>query len=189
MIWLARTISMLKAHARSPKRHGGLLLLFWNSSSILIGQFSEFSSVQISKQQAMSFRWTWAFKAENTRYSAVGSRCVRTSNLEISCRHLADYVKEMYLRECCAGSAIVFPHLTNNVLDLWYFRCRSRCRFFNSLRNQSEHLIAHNSQLSIVNGQIWVSMGNFLRSIGQAALMVILKTKMNYWTLNRMFTI
>lgn len=35
----------------------------------------------------------------------------------------------------------------------------------------------HYSQLSIDKGQRWVSMGNFLRSIGQAALIVILKLR------------
>ena len=50
----------------SPRRHCALVLLFWNSSGILIGWFSDFPSAQNSMQHAcaMSFKWTWAFKKQ-----------------------------------------------------------------------------------------------------------------------------
>lgn len=38
-----------------PKRHHALVLLFWNNSSILIGWFSDFPSVQNSMRHAMPF--------------------------------------------------------------------------------------------------------------------------------------
>ena len=51
---------------------------------------------------------------------------VGTSNLRISRRYLADYVKEMYLilkRAARAACTIICPYITNHIKYLW------RCRF------------------------------------------------------------
>ena len=48
-------------------------------------------------------------------------------NLEISRCHLADYVKELYLRACRTCSTIIFPYSTNQIIVFWRRRCR--CRF------------------------------------------------------------
>ena len=39
--------------------------------------------------------------------------CVRTSNMKISPRRLADYVKELHQRACRKCSMITFPHSIN----------------------------------------------------------------------------
>ena len=72
-------------------------------------------------------------KAENERFTAVGSRYSRTSNMEISRRHLADCVKNLQQKACRTCSTIIFPHSANQIIDLWC--CRRRCRrhFLNSL--------------------------------------------------------
>ena len=51
---------------------------------------------------------------------------VRTSNMKISRRCLADYVKTLNQKACCTCSTIIFLHSTNEITDLW--RCRWRCR-------------------------------------------------------------
>jgi len=44
---------------------------------------------------------------------------VRTSNMKISRRRLADYVKTLHQKAC---RTIIFFHSTNQIIDLW--RCR-----------------------------------------------------------------
>ena len=56
---------------------------------------------------------------------------VRTSNTKISRRRLADYVKILHQKVCCMCSTIIFPHSTNQIIDLW--RCRCRSQILNSL--------------------------------------------------------
>ena len=48
---------------------------------------------------------------------------VKTSNMKISRRCLADYVKTLHQISC---STIIFLHSTNQIIDLW--RCCWRCR-------------------------------------------------------------
>ena len=78
-------------------------------------------------------------KAEKEKFSAAGSRCRPASNMKISRRRLADYVKKLHLKACRMCSTIIFPRSTNqlmNHLNLWRCRCRSRCCFLNSLITQ-----------------------------------------------------
>ena len=51
---------------------------------------------------------------------------VRTSNMKISRRRLADYDKTLHQKACRTCSTIIFLHTTNQIIDLW--RCRRRCR-------------------------------------------------------------
>ena len=51
---------------------------------------------------------------------------VKTSNIKISRRRLADYVKILHQKACRTCSMIIFLHSTNQIIDLW--RCRWRCR-------------------------------------------------------------
>lgn len=55
------------------------------------------------------------------------------SNKKISCRHLGDYVKNVHQKACRTCSKIIFPYSTNQIIDLWRYRCRCRSvlRFFN----------------------------------------------------------
>ena len=62
-------------------------------------------------------------KAKNERFNAAGSLVVRTSNMKISRRCLADYVKKWHQKAC---STIIFPYSSNEIIDLW--PCRSRYR-------------------------------------------------------------
>ena len=62
---------------------------------------------------------------------------VRTSNLKISRRRLADYVVKLNQEVCRTCSTIIFPHSTNQIIDLW--RCRYRC-----LRPNLNSLISDN---------------------------------------------
>ena len=41
-----------------------------------------------------------------------------------------EYSKAMHGNSCCTCSTITLPFLTNNMLALWRFRCRSRRRCF-----------------------------------------------------------
>ena len=66
----------------------------------------------------------------------------RTSNINISRRRLADYVKKLHQKVCHTCSTIIFPHSTNQI-DFW---CCYRCRrnFFNSaIKNGSGPLMNH----------------------------------------------
>ena len=56
---------------------------------------------------------------------------VRTSNMKISRRRLADYVKTFHQNVCRTCSTIIFRHSTNQIIDLW--RCRCRRHILNSL--------------------------------------------------------
>ena len=53
---------------------------------------------------------------------------LRTSDMKISRRHLANYVKKVNQDACCTCSSIIFPHSTNRIIDLWRCRCRRRFR-------------------------------------------------------------
>ena len=48
---------------------------------------------------------------------------VRSSNVKISRRRLADYVKTLHQKAC---RTVIFLHPTNQIIDLW--RCRRCCR-------------------------------------------------------------
>ena len=60
---------------------------------------------------------------------------VKTSrlDLEISCCHLVDYAKELYLHACRTCSTIIFPHSTYQIIVFWRRRCR--CPRLSSLRS------------------------------------------------------
>ena len=58
---------------------------------------------------------------------------VRASNIKISRRHLAHYVKKLHQKACRTCSTIIFPYSVNQIIDLWHCCC-SRRRFLNSLR-------------------------------------------------------
>jgi len=49
---------------------------------------------------------------------------VRTSNMKISRRRLADYVKTLHQKARCTCSTIIFLHSINQFIDLW--RCTRR---------------------------------------------------------------
>ena len=51
---------------------------------------------------------------------------VRTLNMKISRRRLADYFKTLHQKACRTCSTIIFLHSTNQIIDLW--RCRWCCR-------------------------------------------------------------
>ena len=57
---------------------------------------------------------------------------VRTAKRKILRRRLADYVKTFHQKVCRTCSTILFPHSTNQIIDLW--RCCCRRRFLNSLK-------------------------------------------------------
>ena len=68
---------------------------------------------------------------------------VRTSNMKISRRHLADYVKTLHQKACRTCSTIIFLHSTNQIFHLWRCRCRrqiSNSLFFTTLRDAKKHL-------------------------------------------------
>ena len=58
---------------------------------------------------------------------------VRTSNIKISRRRLADYVKKLNQKACRTCSTIIFSHSTNQIVDLWRCRRYCRCHFLTSL--------------------------------------------------------
>ena len=53
--------------------------------------------------------------------------------MKISRRRLADHIKTLHQKACCTCSTIVFPHSTNQIIDLWRFFWRCRREIFNSL--------------------------------------------------------
>ena len=54
---------------------------------------------------------------------------VRTSNMKISHRHLADYSKNLPQKACRTCSTIISHHFTNQITDLWRCPSQSRSRF------------------------------------------------------------
>ena len=61
---------------------------------------------------------------------------VRTSNMKISRRRLADCTK-LHQKACCTCSTIIFLHSTNQIIDLW--RCRRQ--ILNSLLHRRDHFV------------------------------------------------
>ena len=57
-------------------------------------------------------------QAENERFFLLlrTAFVVETSNMKISRRHLADYVKNVCQKGCRMCSAIIFPPLTNQIM-------------------------------------------------------------------------
>ena len=70
-------------------------------------------------------------KAENERFDCCGFALSsgRTSNMKISRRRLTNYAKNPHQKACRTCSKIIFPHSTNEIIDLLCCRCRSRHRF------------------------------------------------------------
>ena len=62
---------------------------------------------------------------------------VRISKLYILRRRLADHAEKLHRKAC---RTIIFPHLTNQIVDLRRCRCRCQSQFFNSLLVQWRHL-------------------------------------------------
>ena len=58
---------------------------------------------------------------------------MRTSEMKIWRRRLADYVKKLHQKACRACSTIIFPRSTNQSIDLWHC-CRYRHLLKGSLR-------------------------------------------------------
>ena len=52
---------------------------------------------------------------------------VRTWKIKFSGRRLLDTAKKLHQKACRTGSTIFFPRSTNQIIDLWRFRC---CRHF-----------------------------------------------------------
>ena len=73
------------------------------------------------------------FRLLGTNFLLQARVVVRTSNMKISRRHLAEYVKKMKQKACRTFSTIIFPLSINEIVDLW--RCCSGClrHFLNSL--------------------------------------------------------
>ena len=63
---------------------------------------------------------------------------VRTLNMKISRRRLADFVKTLHQKACRTCSTIIFPHSTNQIIDLW--RCRRQ--ILNSLLFHKENTLS-----------------------------------------------
>ena len=55
---------------------------------------------------------------ENAIFSAVDPRSRQNLKFENLCGPLLENVKEMYLSACCTCSTIMFPHSTNDIIDL-----------------------------------------------------------------------
>ena len=58
---------------------------------------------------------------------------IRTSSSNISSRHLADCVNKLHQKACRTSCTIYILNSTNQIIDLWCCRSRSRRRFSNSL--------------------------------------------------------
>ena len=73
---------------------------------------------------------------------------VRTSNVKISRRRLADYIKALHQKACHTCSTNFFLHSINQIIYLWC--CRGRCRrqISNSLMSQC----ANNNELALQHG-------------------------------------
>ena len=72
-------------------------------------------------------------KAENEIFNAVRSRCRQNLQIQNVKCCLAGYVNEMFLNAFCTRNAVIFPGLTNVIID--FRRCRRR--FLTSLRDHS----------------------------------------------------
>ena len=115
----------------------------------------------------MVFKFTWGQRMKNLLLRACV--VVRTSNMKISRRPLADYVKTMHKKACRTCSTIIFPHSANQIIDLW--RCRGRCcrHFLNSLfaggstRDEGRHFWT-----------LFFFLITYLHSIGGAVIVTLL---------------
>ena len=76
-------------------------------------------------------------KKENERFTALGSRCRQNLKYEVSRRHLADYVQTLHQKAYRTCSAIILPHSTNHIIDLWRCRCRHHLSNFAEYRKKN----------------------------------------------------
>ena len=99
---------------------------------VRLSVFRQFHVGQVvqNKRSALSLAWQEWFSCKGKEWKIYGSvRCrvvVRTSNIKISRRPLADHIKKFHQKACRTWSTVIFPHSTNQIIDLW--RCRGRCR-------------------------------------------------------------
>ena len=107
----------------------GLCIRF---NSVFCGLFPVSHDVQ-NRRTFVGLAENYGFhvKAKNERLNfTLILRCrivVRTSNMKISRRRLADYVKTLHQKACCTSSTIIFTHSISQIIDL------RRCCLFNSL--------------------------------------------------------
>ena len=66
-------------------------------------------------------------KAKNERFTPVGSRCRVSLKIKIFGSSFGRHRKKLHPKACRTGSTIIFPRSTNQIIDLWRFRC---CRHF-----------------------------------------------------------
>ena len=80
----------------------------------------------VVRNSALSLAWhEWFWCKGKERNLLLQARVViRTSNMKISRRRLADYVKTLHQKACRTCSTIIFLISTNQIIDLW--SCRSR---------------------------------------------------------------
>ena len=62
----------------------------------------------------------------------------------LKCCYFAEDGTNLFIWACCTCSTIIFPHSTNQILNLWLCRCRCRsCRWCqNSLMTFTLHVIS-----------------------------------------------
>ena len=58
---------------------------------------------------------------------------LRTLRMNNARRRLVDYVKKLDQKARCTCSTIIFPHSTNQIIDLWRYHCLCRRHFLHFL--------------------------------------------------------
>ena len=85
-------------------------------------------------------------KANNERFTVAGSQNLKYENFTLSSVRLRQILHKKACRTC---STIIFPHSTNQTIDLWRCRCcchcRCRHRFLNSLLLCKSTILLSNS--------------------------------------------
>ena len=90
-----------------------------------------------TRRSALSLAWDECFSCKENEKNEKrmkdllrGARVVfRASIMKFSSRRLADYIRTFLQKACRTCSTIIFPHSTNQIIELW----RCRCLQLNSL--------------------------------------------------------
>ena len=73
---------------------------------------------------------------------------IRTSSTQISRRDLADYVSKLHQKRAARACTVIFLNSTNQIINLWFCRSRSRRHFLNSLTSNDRVKKCHTYHFS-----------------------------------------
>ena len=118
-----------------------------------------------NSRSTLSLAWDECFSWIDKEWELALFRALSSvSNMKISSCRLADYVKTLHQKTCRTRSTIIFPHSTNQIIDLWCCRCLCLRQILNLLFSFAGQLSFDSSSCysSVAEGRVQLTSGSFL---------------------------